>query len=87
MSLLEHRTVNPRGTIDSATVMILGRELAEWRLGGCPGSGFGELMTARVKKAARSFRVSYSELWANVHKTAYEIIDADPRSNLAATKR
>jgi GTP-binding protein EngB required for normal cell division len=58
------------------------REWAEWRLGGCPGYGFQKSFKSRAEKAARKVGRSYSELWAAVHKAAYALIDADPRSAL-----
>jgi hypothetical protein len=58
-------------------------EFAEWRLGGCPGTGWAKSFKVRVERVARRHGQSYSELWAQVHRAAYEIIDRDERSRLA----
>jgi hypothetical protein len=70
-----------RKPVAAETVQELAGMLVEYRLGGCRDGAATAVMLA-TKKAASKHGVPYSELWAIVHKAAYEIIDADSRSSL-----
>jgi len=70
MKTKERRSFAPE-TIDD-----LARKLAQYRLGGCP-SGGGVAIQGAVRQVAKKHGRSYSELWALVHATAYEIIDIE----------
>ena len=60
--------------IDPTTLAALARRLADYRLGGCPSGGASSLMR-EVRRVATRAGISYSELWSEVHRAAYEIID------------
>lgn len=62
----------------------LAKSLADWRLGGMNGYGFAQVVKARARDTARSLGVSYAEVWAEVHRKAYIVIDEAFRSNLLA---
>jgi GTP-binding protein EngB required for normal cell division len=63
-------------TVPGATIAGFARELADWRINGCPGYGFAEDLKPRVRKAAKRLGKSYSEAWSEVHREAYRLIDA-----------
>jgi hypothetical protein len=79
MTRIASKNVKP--PVDAQVVESLARDLADYRLGGCP-SGGGEEIRSRVKKIASKHGQSYGELWARVHATAYQIIDDDGRADL-----
>lgn len=60
------------------TVEELAAAFAAWRIGGMPGYGFAERFKARVREAGKALGRPYGDLWAEVHRLGYEIIDADP---------
>jgi 2-iminoacetate synthase ThiH len=70
---MQTRTRQP---VSDETINDLARQLADYRLGGCP-SGGSEAVSNAVRKAAKAHGRSYSELWSDVHRAAYEIIDAE----------
>lgn len=65
----------PRRPIPAETLTSLARMFADYRLNGCRSGGAAAIQVA-VRKAAKSHGFNYSELWADVHRLAYEIIDA-----------
>ena len=77
-------TIRPRKArleISESIIGALGARLASYRLDGCK-DGIAQGIVADVKKVASKHRCSYSEVWAKVHKVAYEIIAADPRASI-----
>lgn len=70
---MQTRTRKP---VSDETMEALARQLADYRLGGCPTGG-GEAVSNSVRKAAKAHGRNYSELWADVHRAAYVIIDAE----------
>ncbi len=77
-------TIRPRKAsleICESIIEALGARLASYRLDGCK-YGIAQALITDVKKVASKHRCSYSEVWAMVHKNAYEIIAIDPRAAL-----
>ena len=80
-SMISIRSRKARLEIDEAIIIELGERLAAYRLDGCK-DGIAQGIIADVKKVASKHRRSYSEVWAKVHKVAYEIISVDPRASI-----
>ena len=75
----------PRRDVPAEQIAELAAAWAAYRLGGCP-SGFYEPFRRRAGKIAQQHGQSFAELWQAVHKAAYILIDADPRSRLSSQK-
>jgi len=63
-----------RRPVSPQIVAAFARRLADYRLGGCPCGG-GAAHARDVRNSAAAHGMSYSELWSEVHRLAYEIID------------
>lgn len=74
----------PRTPVDPEVIRQFAAEWADFRLSGRSGD-FYPAFKAEITRTARRHGQTFGELWAAVHKAAYEIIDADPRSRLLSS--
>jgi hypothetical protein len=71
-----HRAAGPRLDIDPQIIQSLAREFATERLDGLRGGmAWFNAFKGRGAKIARMHGQSWSELYADIHRIAYQIID------------